>query len=438
MASADVVFPEAECCEICGAVLGDEIVIQEFADGSLARLCQECAAGANVDDGGTAHSKPRDSFWPAVPPPSAGTQPADSDPLEKTRELLMPVADLIALQGEMQSALQRLASSLERFAAEMITESQDKTAVESRLQSLEQELDKTRTKLSEAEFLLTAAVEPGSAPAAPAEPSPPVVTVTESIAAAQAIPWPEAEAPATPLPDAEAPAIPWPEPEASDIAWPESEPVVPAPAASGAGKITRRWRAAKGTPAEPPKAGRVVAPPAASGAAEVPADTKQPSPQTHGDRLPTFRIEEVQAAQRYYNDSAFINRVRDVRRSLGKPKANLTRLPGDEPRAVVTVAWDIVWYQYLVDLRRDLPSGMERVTLHREGMDLDELAFHFREKNSVINDDGRLDASELEVLLLSDPSALITEMTPEETAVLEDATEEIWDQRIAPEFKWDD
>ena len=130
--------------------------------------------------------------------------------------------------------------------------------------------------------------------------------------------------------------------------------------------------------------------------------------------------------------------LRDVRRSLGKPKANLTRLPGAEPRAIVTIAWDIVWYQYLVDMRRDLPSSTERVTLHREGMDLDELAFYFKEKNAVVNDDGRLDASELEVRLLSDPDALITEMTPEELHGLEDATEEIWDQRIAPEFKWDD
>ncbi len=71
-------------------------------------------------------------------------------------------------------------------------------------------------------------------------------------------------------------------------------------------------------------------------------------------------------------------------------------------------------------------------------MDLDELASYFKEKNAVVNDDGRLDASELEVKLLSDPEALITEMTPDELHSLEDATEEIWDQRISPEFKWDD
>ena len=147
--------------------------------------------------------------------------------------------------------------------------------------------------------------------------------------------------------------------------------------------------------------------------------------------------EEVQAAQRYFNESPFIGRTREVRLSLGRPQANVTRAPGPEPRAFVTVTWNIVWYQYLVDLRRDVPSD-ERVVLHREGLDLDELSYVFKEKNASIDDEGRLDASELEVRLLSDPSALITEMTPDEEKALEDATDEVWDQRISPEFKWDD
>ena len=48
MALSDNIFlPENDKrCEICGAELSDEIVIQEFADGSIARLCSECAAGA--------------------------------------------------------------------------------------------------------------------------------------------------------------------------------------------------------------------------------------------------------------------------------------------------------------------------------------------------------------------------------------------------------
>ncbi len=145
----------------------------------------------------------------------------------------------------------------------------------------------------------------------------------------------------------------------------------------------------------------------------------------------------MQAAQRYFNESPFTGKTRDVSRSLGKPRANLTRAAGTEPRAFITIAWDIVWYQYLVDMRLDIPSD-QRVVLYREGMDLDELAHYFKEKNATADDNGRLDASELEVKLLSDPSALITEMTVDEERALEDATEEIWDQHISPEFKWDD
>jgi hypothetical protein len=382
MAFSDDVFPLDDCCEVCGAALEDEIVIQEFADGSLARLCPECAAGAALGgdrltaDDFHADDKPLQTTL------TSGAPPDEPDPLDKTRELLMPVTDLISLQGEMQAALGRLAASLEQFASGMITETQDKTAtVEGRLETLERELEKTRTRLRETEFLLTMA--------------------TASTAATAPTPAPS---PAT---------APTPAPSPAEVATSEAQ-YVPA----GAEPVS----VASAAPVP------VASAPVASAPTEASSDAETP----HG-----FRLEEVQAAQRLFNDGPFTGKTREVRRSLGKPRANLARAVGAEPRAFITIAWDIVWYQYLVDLRRDIPSD-ERVVLFREGMDLDELADHFKEKNALIDDDGRLDASELEVRLLSDPSALITEMTPDEERALEDATEEIWDQRLAPEFKWDD
>ena len=50
MAYSDDFLSPRDHCEICGAELEDDIVIQEFADGSLARLCPECAAGAALTD----------------------------------------------------------------------------------------------------------------------------------------------------------------------------------------------------------------------------------------------------------------------------------------------------------------------------------------------------------------------------------------------------
>jgi len=108
----------------------------------------------------------------------------------------------------------------------------------------------------------------------------------------------------------------------------------------------------------------------------VPLKPLAPDAQVTG----TFAISEVQAAQRYYNESSFVDRIRDVRRSLGRPKASLVRLAGDERQAILTIFWDIVWYQYLIDLRRDLPPSAPRIVLHREGMDLDELAVDFRRR----------------------------------------------------------
>ncbi|MFH0916331.1 MAG: hypothetical protein V1912_07785 [bacterium] len=278
----------------------------------------------------------------------------------------------------MQAALGRLAASLETFAAGVLTDNLDKTAiVEDRVQTLERELEQTRARLQEAETLLNAAA---AAPASAAE------SAAGSVVAA-----PAEMAPAT-----------------------EAAPFV------GVGPVAEAG--AFGAEADRPATAPDVVP-------MVPPPSGEPS---RG-----FRLEEVQAVQRYFNESPFAGKTRDVRRSLGKPQVNLTRTADPEPRTLVTVAWDIVWYQYLVDLRRDIPSD-QRIILHREGMSLDELADHFKEKNASVDDHGRLDASELEVRLLSDPSALISEMTPDAERALEDATEEIWDQSASPEFKWDD
>jgi hypothetical protein len=459
-------------------MLGDKVVVQEFADGSLARLCAECAAGIELNDTAPPAEKQSEAtFWPDPPAEDAATTAAETDPLEKTRELLMPVTDLIALQGEMQAALERLAAALERFALEMITESQGRSAVQSRVQELERELDKTRTQLSEAEFLLSAATRP--AQLAPTETPPmPTIGLPEVAARPESSPVtrpaaPVASQPVATAPVAEATQEPMP-------AWPTEPPAADRPLPNGQPLVERRRQQRRKTPGievaisaaaerrhlpdrrknQIPAApgpvtadshGRPLVPPP-GGPGGAPAAVEQTTGSTFipakaladvahelaDGNPPTFRIDEVQAAQRYYNESPFVNRIADVRRSLGRPRANVTRVAGEASLAFVTIMWDIIWYQYLVDLRRDIPLSAERVCLYREGMDLDELAFYFREKNAVVNDDGKLDASELEVRLLSDPSALIPEMVSEETVLMDDLTEEHWGSRVAPEFKWDD
>jgi ribosome-binding protein aMBF1 (putative translation factor) len=442
MAFTDDVFPSDDLCEICGAPLDDEIVIQEFADGSLARLCSECAVGAAL---GTEQHLGHD---PIEPQPE-GRAVGETDPLERTRELLTPVVDLIGLQREMQAGLERLAASLETFATGVLTENLDKTAtVEDRVLSLERELEATRARLREAEALLSAAAVAPAVAGAIAQEPPPGATEEDSAAAsveaaptAEATPSIETAGPVEPTPAVEAsPSVEesedfesvWPSDEASsDEATPVPFPIEASSPPSSDLAATPPVSAGDGAESTWPADDAVAEAPVTAGAPATPPPT-QPEGARRG-----FRIEEVQAAQRYFNESPFTGKTREVRSSLGKPRANLARAASPEPRAFVTIAWDIVWYQYLVDMRPEIPSD-QRVVLHREGMDLDELASHFKEKNATIDDSGRLDASELEVKLLSDPSALITEMTPDAERALEDATEEIWDQHTAPEFKWDD
>ena len=461
MAFSDDIFLPDNQCEICGAALSAEVVIQEFADGSIARLCAECAAGAALQAEGDEFRFPdpaeanatgeyapgegdidrdREPLVYSITSLDLGVAPAPvapaprpaaigSDALEKTRELLTPVVDLITLQSEMQGALQRLAASLQTFATGVISDNIDKTAtVESRLESLERELELTRGRLRETEALLFGGAGPAPAViATPAAQAPPTAAarVTPRAPAAGGSP---------------AAASFWDfdttvDSAAYDALGDTGEFDVPeTTAAASATRHTASDTAAQpyslsdleSTP--PPIVTPVAPPPVAPPAGPATAESHN---------RPSFALAEVQVAQKYFNESQFTNRVREVRKSLGKPKANLTKIVGAEPRALVTVAWDIIWYQYLVDLRRDIPAD-QRVTLHREGMDLEELTPVFKAKNASVDDEGRLDASELEVKLLSDPSTLITEMTVDEERALEDATEEIWDQRTAPEFKWDD
>jgi hypothetical protein len=496
MSFPDDTLASEDRCEICGVELGDEIVIQEFADGSLARLCPECAAGAALEalesyappladeaaesdlldasEPPFVFPEPEEEFTegsgedaeeddllaeetlgptladesPSAQPVAQAAEksapspiPAASDPLDKTRELLDPVVDLITLQQEMQAALHRLAASLQVFASDVISEKLDKAVtVESRVEALERELELTRARLRETEALLAAATAsaagpPRGAAGAPATDVPPAAgSGAEPARTEFAVPpiettVPEFAPPEPPpslLPLETEPTLETVQPAGGDDFPSAAEDTEESPAGAAA-PVSGAARAAGVEPAAepgPPPALPLVPPP---GAAEIPRHLEYHA----------FELAEVQIAQRYYNESAFTARIRDVRRSLGRPRANLTKLPGAVPRALLTIAWDIIWYQYLIDLRRDIPSD-QRIVLHREGLDLDELAGYFKEKNASIDDEGRLDASELEVKLLSDPTVLLTEMTPEEEQALEDATEEIWNQRTAPEFKWDD
>ena len=59
----------------------------------------------------------------------------------------------------------------------------------------------------------------------------------------------------------------------------------------------------------------------------------------------------VEAAD-LFNDSAYRRTIAGIAKSLGGARVSLLSLSGVNPEVVITVAWDISWYQYRVSPSR--------------------------------------------------------------------------------------
>jgi hypothetical protein len=114
----------------------------------------------------------------------------------------------------------------------------------------------------------------------------------------------------------------------------------------------------------------------------APEDTVAPEPILR--RLSDHERAMVEAAD-LFNASAYRRTVGGIGKSLGKPHASVVPLSGVNTEVVVTVAWDISWYQYRV-----LPESAQPVRLAERGHELDELESSFRSWNARVDPDGRV------------------------------------------------
>ena len=92
----------------------------------------------------------------------------------------------------------------------------------------------------------------------------------------------------------------------------------------------------------------------------------------------------VEAAE-LFNASAFRRTVAGIAKSLGEPKASVVPLSGVNAEVIVTVAWDISWYQYRVT-----PESGQPVRLAERGHDPRELESMFTSWNAKLTPDGRI------------------------------------------------
>jgi hypothetical protein len=101
-------------------------------------------------------------------------------------------------------------------------------------------------------------------------------------------------------------------------------------------------------------------------------------------RLSDDEIAVLEAAD-LFNASAYRRTVGGIAKSLGMPSASIVPLSGTAGELVVTVAWDLSWYQYRVS-----PDSGQPVRLERRGHELDELEPGFKNWNAHVEDEGRL------------------------------------------------
>jgi hypothetical protein len=101
-------------------------------------------------------------------------------------------------------------------------------------------------------------------------------------------------------------------------------------------------------------------------------------------RLSEPELQMVEAAD-IFNASDYRRTVGGIGKSLGKPRASIVPLSGVSGELIVTVAWDISWYQYRVT-----PDSAQPVRLAERGHELGDLDAAFKRWNARVEQDGRL------------------------------------------------
>jgi hypothetical protein len=84
-------------------------------------------------------------------------------------------------------------------------------------------------------------------------------------------------------------------------------------------------------------------------------------------RLSAEEQAQVEAAA-LFNSSDAVRTVEGISRSLGDPQASVVVLPGPNPEVVITVAWEISWYQYRISVGAPQP-----IRLTQRGLEPGEL-----------------------------------------------------------------
>jgi len=101
-------------------------------------------------------------------------------------------------------------------------------------------------------------------------------------------------------------------------------------------------------------------------------------------RLSESELQTVEAAD-LFNASAYRRTIGGIAKSLGDPKASIVPLSGVNAELVITIAWDISWYQYRIS-----PDSAQPVKLAERGHEVTQLDGAYKSWNARIEEDGRI------------------------------------------------
>jgi hypothetical protein len=113
----------------------------------------------------------------------------------------------------------------------------------------------------------------------------------------------------------------------------------------------------------------------------------EPEPRVSEPMLRRLSSEDhpvVEAAE-LFNESPYRRTIAGIAKSLGDARVSFQPLSGTNPEVVITVAWDISWYQYRVVFDSGQP-----VRLAERGYELDDLDPRFAHWNGHLDGDGRV------------------------------------------------
>jgi hypothetical protein len=104
----------------------------------------------------------------------------------------------------------------------------------------------------------------------------------------------------------------------------------------------------------------------------------------------TVNRAKIKRALELFNRSEYANEIGGVARSVAPPKANAHVWDAASAEVMLTVAWQGVWYQFVIDLA----DTEDAVRMWSSGNELEKLPARFKEWNVLAQSNGSLNLVE--------------------------------------------